>query len=107
MLSGISAALEAAFDHAGQKGALVLLTGYQTSGALRGCGQARLTRWLAARGVRHAETVSAIALTAVHAQHIQLRGRDRTRPRASPRTSPHKCTAAASARPSTSSLSSA
>ncbi|MFJ9832861.1 hypothetical protein ACIRU2_15960 [Streptomyces sp. NPDC101169] len=40
VLSGISAALEGAFDYAGHKGALVLLTGYQTFGALRGCGQA-------------------------------------------------------------------
>ncbi|MGW9030884.1 IS110 family transposase [Streptomyces sp. NPDC055722] len=76
VLTGISPALEAAFDYADHKGALVLLTGYQTPAALRRCGQARLTRWLAARGVRHPETVAATALTAAHAQHIQLPGQD-------------------------------
>ncbi|WP_329441679.1 IS110 family transposase [Streptomyces canus] len=76
VLTGISPALEAAFDYADHKGALILLTGYQTPAALRRCGQARLTRWLAARGVRHPETVAATALTAAHAQHIQLPGQD-------------------------------
>lgn len=47
VLTGISPALEAAFDYADHKGALVLLTGYQTPAALRRCGQTRLTRWLA------------------------------------------------------------
>ncbi|MFE7170077.1 IS110 family transposase [Streptomyces sp. NPDC057616] len=73
VLTGISPALEAAFDYADHKGALVLLTGYQTPAALRRCGQIRLTRWLATRGVRHPETVAA---TAAHAQHIQLSGQD-------------------------------
>ncbi|WP_276312148.1 IS110 family transposase [Streptomyces sp. V2] len=76
ILTGISPALEAAFDYAGHKGALVLLIGYQTPAALRRRGQTRLTRWLTARGVRHPETVAATALTAAHAQHIQLPGQD-------------------------------
>jgi transposase len=76
VLTGISPALEAAFDYADHKGAVVLLTGYQTPAALRRCGQTRLTRWLAARGVRHPETVAATALTAAHAQHVQLPGQD-------------------------------
>ncbi|WP_406841824.1 IS110 family transposase (plasmid) [Streptomyces sp. AHU1] len=76
VLTGISPALEAAFDYADHKGALVLLTGYQTLAALRRCGQTRLTRWLTARGVRNPETVAATVLTAAHAQHIQLPGQD-------------------------------
>lgn len=48
VLTGISPALEAAFDYADHKGALVLLTGYQTPAALRRCGHARLSRWFAA-----------------------------------------------------------
>lgn len=76
MLTGVSPALEAAFDYADHKGALVLLTGYQTPAALRRCGQIRLTRWLATRGMRHPEKVAATAVTAAHAQHIQLSGQD-------------------------------
>ncbi|MFF3712383.1 IS110 family RNA-guided transposase [Streptomyces phaeochromogenes] len=76
VFTGISPALEATFGYADHKGALILLTGYQTPAALRRCGQARLTRWLAARSVRHPETVAATALTAAHAQHIQLPGQD-------------------------------
>ncbi|MFF4120904.1 IS110 family transposase [Streptomyces sp. NPDC001714] len=76
VLTGISPALEAAFDYADHKGALVLLTGYQTPAALRRCGQARLARWLAARSVRDPDTVAATALTAAHAQHITLPGQD-------------------------------
>ncbi|CAL9356659.1 hypothetical protein SUDANB21_00582 [Streptomyces sp. enrichment culture] len=66
VLTGISPALEAAFDYADHKGALVLLTGYPTPAALRRCGRTRLTRWLTARGVRHPETVALTALTAAH-----------------------------------------
>ncbi|WP_030420282.1 IS110 family transposase [Streptomyces sp. NRRL F-5065] len=76
VLTGISPALEAAFDYADHKGALVLLTGYPTPAALRRCGRTRLTRWLTARGVRHPETLALAALTAAHAQHIRLPGQD-------------------------------
>lgn len=74
VLTGISPALEAAFDYADHKGALVLLTGYQTPASLRRCGPARLTRWLATRGVHRPDTVAATALTAAHTQHIKLPG---------------------------------
>jgi transposase len=74
VLTGISPALEAAFDYADHKGALILLTGYQTPAALRRCGQARLTRWLATRGVRHPDAVATTALTAAQAQRITLPG---------------------------------
>lgn len=76
VLTGISPVLESAFDYADHKGALTLLTGYQTPAALRRCGQARLTRWLATRGVRHPDKVAASALTAAYSQHITLPGQD-------------------------------
>ncbi|MET9915376.1 IS110 family transposase [Streptomyces sp. NPDC006476] len=76
VLTGISPALESAFDYADHKGALVLLTSYQTPAALRRCGPARLARWLAARGVRHPDAVADTALTAAHAQHVTLPGQD-------------------------------
>jgi hypothetical protein len=41
-LTGIFPALERALDYSGQRGALVLLTGYQTPDALRRTGQVRL-----------------------------------------------------------------
>ena len=39
-------ALERAFDYAHRKGALILLTGYQTPEALRRIGRTRLEKWL-------------------------------------------------------------
>jgi transposase len=74
VLTGIFPALERAFDYSSQRGALVLLTGYQTPHALRRTGQARLTRWLAKRGVRTPEQVAAKAMTAAGAQHTTLPG---------------------------------
>nr|MDT0664059.1 IS110 family transposase [Micromonospora sp. DSM 115978] len=62
VLTGIFPALERAFDYSNHKGALVLLTGYQTPAALRRRGRARLTAWLANRGVRGADGVAATAL---------------------------------------------
>lgn len=74
VLTGIFPALERAFDYSGQRGALVLLTGYQTPAALRRAGRARLERWLAKRGVRSAGQVADTALHAAHAQHTTLPG---------------------------------
>lgn len=74
VLTGIFPALERAFDYSGQRGALVLLTGYQTPAALRRTGQTRLARWLAKRGVRFAEQVADTALQAARAQHTTLPG---------------------------------
>lgn len=73
-LTGIFPALERAFDYSGQRGALVLLTGYQTPAALRRAGRTRLQRWLAKRGVRTAEQVAHTAVQAAHAQHTTLPG---------------------------------
>lgn len=73
-LTAVFPALERAFDYSSQRGALVLLTGYQTPDALRRAGQTRLERWLARRKVRAAAQVAAKALDAAHAQHTTLPG---------------------------------
>ena len=74
VLTGIFPALERAFDYSGQRGALILLTGYQTPAAIRRAGQVRLERWLAKRGAHSAEQVAAKALDAARAQHTTLPG---------------------------------
>ncbi|MGV9928639.1 IS110 family transposase [Nocardia rhamnosiphila] len=74
VLTGVFPALERAFDYSAHKGALVLLTGYQTPSAIRRRGHTRLTAWLAKRGVRSAETVAATAITAAAAQQTTLPG---------------------------------
>ncbi|MFF7603574.1 IS110 family RNA-guided transposase [Streptomyces mirabilis] len=76
VLTGVFPALERAFDYSAQKGALVLLTGYQTPAAIRRRGRARLTAWLANRSVRSANAVSATALEAAQAQRTALTGED-------------------------------
>ena len=75
-LTGVFPALERAFDYSSQKGALVLLTGYQTPAALRRRGRARLTAWLANRSVRGADAVATTALEAAQAQQTALPGED-------------------------------
>ncbi|MFF2078536.1 IS110 family transposase [Kitasatospora sp. NPDC058162] len=75
-LTGIFPALERAFDYSSHKGALVLLTGYQTPAALRHRGRARLTAWLANRSVRGADAVAATAVEAADAQRTVLPGED-------------------------------
>ncbi len=76
VLTGVFPALERAFDYSNHKGALVLLTGYQTPAAIRRRGRARLTAWLANRSVRGADTVAATALDAAQAQQTALPGED-------------------------------
>jgi len=76
VLTGIFPALERAFDYSAHKGALVLLTGYQTPAALRRRGRARLAAWLAKRSVRSADAVAATALEAADAQHTVLPGEE-------------------------------
>ncbi len=61
VLTGIFPRLDRAFDYAKHKGALTLLTGYQTPIALRRMGQARLTKWLSGRGVQGAPAVAEAA----------------------------------------------
>ncbi|MEU6148047.1 IS110 family transposase [Streptomyces sp. NPDC047081] len=77
LLLGISPALERAFDYSAVKGAVVLLTGYQTPAALRRVGVNRLGAWLARRKVRCAAEVAARAVEAARAQVTVLPGQDR------------------------------
>ncbi|MGX9225962.1 IS110 family RNA-guided transposase [Streptomyces albus] len=76
VLTGVFPALERAFDYSSHKGALVLLTGYQTPAAIRRRGRARLTAWLANRSVRGADAVAQTALEAAQAQWTALPGED-------------------------------
>ncbi|WP_326753825.1 IS110 family transposase [Streptomyces hirsutus] len=74
VLTGVFPTLERYVDYSNHKGALVLLTGYQTPAAIRG--RARLTAWLANRSVRSADAVAATALEAAQAQQTTLPGED-------------------------------
>ncbi|MEW1569577.1 IS110 family transposase, partial [Streptomyces sp. NPDC093509] len=67
-------ALERAFDYSTSKGSLVLLTGYQTPGALRRIGRNRLAVWLKTRKVRNFTLVAATAVEAAEAQHTAVPG---------------------------------
>lgn len=67
-------ALERAFDFKQSKGAVVLVSGYQTPDALRAIGAKRLEEWLRDNNVRAAEKVAAVALTAAESQHAVVPG---------------------------------
>jgi transposase len=56
------------------KGPLVLLTGYQTSAAIRRAGVARLESWLRKQGVRDAAALAQTAVEAARTQSIVLPG---------------------------------
>ncbi|MGW5372561.1 IS110 family transposase, partial [Streptomyces sp. NPDC004011] len=76
VLTGVFPALERAFDYSNHKGALVLLTGYQTPASIRRRERARLTAWLAARSVRGTDAMAATALEAAQAQRTALPGEE-------------------------------
>jgi len=76
VLSGYFPALERAFDYAHSRGALVLLTGYQTPAAIRRIGQSRLQSWLVKRKVRSGDQVAAAAVAAAATQHTVVPGQD-------------------------------
>ncbi|MGW0710512.1 IS110 family transposase [Streptomyces sp. NPDC002643] len=76
VLTGVFPALERAFDYSAHKGAIVLLTGYQTPATIRRLGRSRLTAWLASRGVRGAHVVATAALEASQSQYTSLPGED-------------------------------
>lgn len=67
-------ALERAFDYAASKGALVLLTGYQTPAGLRRVGPSRLATWLKNRKVRGAQAMADAAVAPAQAQHTAVAG---------------------------------
>lgn len=75
-LSGYFPALERAFDYAHSRGALVLLTGYQTPAAIRRIGQSRLRAWLVKREVRRADQIALDALAEAQLQHTVVSGQD-------------------------------
>ncbi len=75
-LTGVFPALERAFNFSAHKGAMVLLTGFQTPAALRRMGHSRLTAWLAKRGVRLPHGVAELAIEAAKAQQTSLPGED-------------------------------
>jgi hypothetical protein len=86
VLSGYFPALERSFDYAHSRGALVLLTGYQTPAAIRRIGRSRLRSWLVKRKVRSADQIAASPLVAAQARTRSCPAR--TSPRASWPTSP-------------------
>lgn len=67
-------ALERAFDYSTSKGSLVLLTGYQTPGALRRIGRNRLAEWLKNHKVRNYRLVAGTAVEAAEAQYTAVPG---------------------------------
>ncbi len=76
VLSGYFPALERAFDFAHSRGALTLLTGYQSPAAIRRIGESRLRAWLTKRKVRSADQIATAALGAARAQQSVVPGQD-------------------------------
>lgn len=74
LLSTYFPALERALDLSNVKGALILLTGYQTPGAIRTTGAAKLEVWLRKRKAYNANGLAALATEAALAQTIQVPG---------------------------------
>lgn len=74
VLTGYFPGLERAFDFSKHKGAVRLLTGYQTPASIRRLGHARLTAWLAKRKVVRAADVATTALNAANGQHTSVPG---------------------------------
>jgi transposase len=74
LLVGISPVLERAFDWSKHRGAIILLTGYQTPAQLRAVRRHRLVAWLAKRTVATPEAVADTAISAANAQHTTLPG---------------------------------
>ena len=67
-------ALERAFDYAHRKGALILLTGYQTPEALRRIGRTRLEKWLRGDNAYNWVAIADRAIAAANAQHVVVTG---------------------------------
>lgn len=74
VLSGYFPTLERECDFAHSRGAVMLLTGYQTPAAIRRIGFSRLHAWLARRKVRTAGKVAEAAVAAAKAQHTTVPG---------------------------------
>lgn len=65
-------ALEAAFDYAMVKAAVVLLTKHATPAGIRRSGEARIATWLRSQGCYNSKTIAAKAVAAAHAQRTTL-----------------------------------
>jgi transposase len=72
-LLAISPAMERVLE-LGNRGPLVLLTGFQTPTAVRDAGIERITAWLRERGVRSAEVLATTVARAAEAQRATLPG---------------------------------
>lgn len=68
--------LEAAFDYAQRKAAVLLLTEYQTPEQLRRAGVTRVTATLRKAGARQSEQIAQTAIAAADAQHTVVPGQD-------------------------------
>ncbi|AAT89926.1 transposase [Leifsonia xyli subsp. xyli] len=75
-LLGYFPGLEAAFDYATRKAALVLLTKYQTPAQLRRSGVTRVTAWLRNAGCHNPAAVAEAAVDAANRQHSVVPGQD-------------------------------
>lgn len=69
-------ALEAAFDYAMVKAAVVLLTKYTTPAGIRRAGEARITTWLRNQGCYNAKTIAAKAVAAAQAQRTTIQAQE-------------------------------
>ena len=75
-LLGYFPALERAFDYKQRRGAIVLLTRYNTPAALRRNGVARIESWLRKQCVVKPAEIANAAVEAGHAQHTVIPGQD-------------------------------
>jgi transposase len=69
-------ALEAAFDYAMVKAAVVLLTKYATPAGIRRAGEARIANWLRNQGCYNAKAIAAKALAAAQAQRTTVQAQE-------------------------------
>lgn len=69
-------ALEAAFDYAMLKAAVVLLTKYTTPAGIRRAGEARIAAWLRSQGCYNAKAIAAKAVAAARAQSTTLQAQE-------------------------------
>lgn len=69
-------ALEAAFDYAMAKAAVVLLTKYTTPVGIRRAGETRIASWLRNQGCYNAKTIAAKAVAAARAQNTTVQAQE-------------------------------
>lgn len=67
-------ALERAFNYAHRRGALTLLTRFQTPTAIRQAGLTKISAWLRRRGAYRPEVIAELAVTAAACQHTVVPG---------------------------------